>query len=213
MQHRWLECERFRGTVDECSLIVGMPLTFLNKRRFHFESKVRLDRVLVKEKWLDFFSNAGVSHGLALSSDHCPVITRLRKEVRMRVNKQFHYEPMWQRHRQFPEVVRSLWNDATTSSNFLSDVLQSCAKGLGKWNKSVFGYVKCQIETFKTEQHQLRERNRTYEVIKKEKEVLLSLEEWLKREEILWKQRSRVAWLQNGDRNTRFFSRKSFTTL
>jgi hypothetical protein len=45
----------------------------------------------------------------------------------------------------------------------------------------------------------------TAENVAKQKEIALEIENLVEQEEIFWAQRSRINWLQFGDRNTNYF--------
>lgn len=62
--------------------------------------------------------------------------------------------------------------------------------------------IKSQLET-------LENKAGTNEVIKEETRLSTELDEWLSREELLWKQRSRMDWLKEGDKNTTFYKLKA----
>ncbi|KAL9667898.1 hypothetical protein QQ045_002267 [Rhodiola kirilowii] len=61
------------------------------------------------------------------------------------------------------------------------------------------------IKELKESINQVRKEGRTEETAARESELMRELDEWLEREELWWRQRSRAEWLKQGDRNTSFF--------
>jgi hypothetical protein len=67
------------------------------------------------------------------------------------------------------------------------------------------GFIPRRIEKLRRDLERARRcrRNQNRNKIKK---IESELDELLHREEIFWKQRSRIMWLKEGDRNTNFFT-------
>lgn len=108
----------------------------------------------------------------------------------------FRFEPMWLREGSFNDVVRQEWISARRCSGRLSVTLSRCGFVLQNWNARNFGSVHKRVKTLKEHIVKLEQEERTASVIKKELKLSSELDEWLAREELLWKQSSRMNWLK-----------------
>ncbi|KAL9681626.1 hypothetical protein QQ045_013412 [Rhodiola kirilowii] len=206
------QMRNFRQCLEDCGLVdfgfSGNRFTYTNKRREDMEVKARLDRVVTNNKWRARFLKAAVRHIFANSSDHVPVLLYVEGwEMAGRSNLK-RFEPMWLRHKEFKEKVRTSWAMQTEGLQ-LKEKLRDCMGQLARWNGSAFGRIKDKIRELKEDIQDLRVGVRSKETIKREVKLSEELDEWLGREELYWRQRSRAEWLRNGDRNTTCFHAKA----
>ncbi|GKB91122.1 reverse transcriptase [Tanacetum coccineum] len=83
-------------------------------------------------------------------------------------------------------------------------IVSECANRLSDWNKRCFGHVQLSIKS-KQKTLQILQSRFDGSTCDEQRVLREKIKELLTREELMWKQRSRVQWLREGDMNARFF--------
>jgi hypothetical protein len=201
--------DAFREVLHDCNLtdlgFAGLPFTYDNKRQGRANVKVRLDRAVASPEWRNLFADSNVQHITSPVSDHCPILIQILKEDRGPCKQpRRQYEILWERAADLPERVAQSWGEAGQKAD-MGDImkgLDNVMTTLQNWSKRKFGNIVRELQKARKKLETLLANNASQHEIRQATD---HMNEMLYREELLWLQRSRITWMKEGDRNTRFF--------
>jgi hypothetical protein len=213
--------ERSRGTANRSAVadfaefvaehgLMDLPMAGGGSTWSNSVSWSRLDRFLVSPEWE--FSYPGLSQKklLRVCSDHAPIL--LASGCPQVGKRAFKFENMWLKEEGFVEKIRNWWASFQfygTPSFVLAKKLRALKEEIKRWNMEEFGDVrerhKASCEELKLLDRIEEGRQLTEEEKTRRRQVSRDLEATLLQEEISWKQKSRIKWLKEGDKCTKFF--------
>lgn len=200
--------KELKKMIDRCELMdlgfTGPMYTWSNRRDPENHITERLDRAWSNRDWQLKFPGAMVHHLPRTHSDHHPIWINTVKVNPQRKDYHFRFQLNWFEHRDFVPFVTSNWNH----DGNLTEKLSCLTMKMRRWSREVFGNIKLKktrcLDRIRGIQLALSQNGSNY-LKQLEEELVAEYNELLNQEEVFWFQRSKLQWMVNGERNTRFF--------
>ncbi|PNX83800.1 retrotransposon-related protein [Trifolium pratense] len=188
----------------------GDIFTWTNKREGLHLIKARLDKFLANSGWITMFPHFTNFHLLEYKFDHVLILlyfnkhlTQTQRQTRPRPTR---YEQVWTRDDLHFQIVRNAWNNSKSSTH---QKLGNTLFALHNWGSKRFGIIPKRIKILQEELLHLSDNKGTHHGMEQLKKKEKELDDILECEEMWWLQRSRVIWLPQGDKNTKYYHMKA----
>lgn len=147
-------------------------------------------------------------------SNHNPLLIEVNAEpfVQRRRSQRFYFEEMWAHQQDSTSVIQQGWTLPTTGDPMaqVCKKIQSTGHLLMEWHLGVFQQRRTEMKLVQDKLDALMGAPFHPDQFAEQSALRVRFNELLSLDEAYWRQRSRVLWLKDGDRNFAFFSSVSF---
>ena len=215
------QIDSFHEALESCKLedlgYKGYLYTWNNKRPGDANTKMQLDRAVATKPQRDKFQLSIVNHLSPHASDHLPNVLHKKHYGRNgpKAKSGLKFEENWLLWEECETVIKEAWSVDVSGMHGMARLkkkIEACGEELRAWGSSK---SKPNDEEIKHIQKQLEILNAT-KITKESRSEYLAmskkLDDLLLKQEIFRAQRSRIAWLKHGDKNTKKISFQSIPT-
>jgi hypothetical protein len=191
----------------------GAFYTWSNRRSGNRHTERRLDRSICNQAWLDVCTSIVCSTLVKTRSDHYPLLLDYCQHNKRFVSS-FKFMKMWSMHEDCKNVISQCWNDNAEVGCpmfVLNSKLKRLKTKLKIWNKESFGNVHSGVKDAESHLHSIQlliqTNGHSDSLMMLEKKAQMDLDTALDRQDCFWREKAKVNWHLDGDRNTSYFHR------
>lgn len=187
------------------------PYTWCNRRYKNPNELIleKLDRAFMNDKWVTVLPQTRVTNLGRIYSDHCPILIKCFHWVKS-LNVPYKFFKCWQLDPNFKEVLTNSWSKRVVGSPtyVVVNKLKNVKIELCNWNINSFGHINTTIKKLNTESERLQTLPYSAQTGQYILNYSRKLDYWYEIEHSFYKQKSRINYITQYDRNTHFFHNK-----